>query len=632
MFIKIMLTIGKLIEIYGNKIPKIQNSFGDNHVITKNDVDKSLICKKYDKTQTNHLLNYGLLYENGNVDVYYSELQSIEIRPSSTSISVYGGNVSILCFGLINIYKNNDLYKQVEQKINPILTIDGCDFNQMTNTMSILSNHTYDKQTYQIHAKYGYKGRLYSCINTIYQDANKVSDWKFSEEITLSIKMQSSLYHMPNTGGISTIRMIRDYKEIFHKYDAFNKLIDTKESDVFSIDVTDDSVFYADEPLEIIDDNIIQFPPQEINAPKKEYEIIGIYNDTKLKLIIEQNNGAIETFKEKLTFDDNTTIKKIICENSLNYKLTVPIISKTIRYLDAKEYDSINNHNLSIKYDINDMFCNFDYDKMELNINVNQNNALQTKSHNVFIMNGDKKLSLIIEQPSKKPINRFYDVIISSVDTLDINSIKTSEIVLKPLKTISYDDGSVEKSNSIDVFDKIDIITYSDDDNTIKINQPKLVDFNGTHICKFEYNETDNYNPIDLSISCRVVDNNGNAISDIYNKKILFQQKEKVSKQINVTLKIIKNNCTCDLIAKNQSFIKIFDKKNNCIFNDKTSRFWVNKYSNNDLVYNNTLNLIVGEQYEFIVGDYYYDDKKISLQETYLIEEDDIGIDLELIL
>lgn len=627
-----MLTIGKLIEKYGNKIPTIQNIFGDNHVITKDDVENSLICRKYDESQTNMLFNYGLLYKDGNIDVYYSELQSIEIKPSSSTVSVYGGNITIVCFGIINVYKNNVLYKQVEQKINPILTIEGCEFNHVSNTMSICGNYTYNTNSYVIHAKYGYNGKIYNCTHTIYQDANKVSDWNLYEEITLLVKMQSSSYHIPNSGGVATMKMIKEYKEIYHKYDKFDTLIDTKESDIFSIDVTDDSVFYVDEPLEIIDGNIIQFPSQVVNASKKEYEVIGIYNNSKIKIVIEQNKGVVETFKNKFTFNDNTAIKKIKCDNSLNCSLSIPIISKTIRYLDLQEHDSIDNSNISVIYDSNSMFCDFDNKTMVLNININQNNELKTQTHNVFLTSNDKKLLLIIEQPHKKPINRFYDIVILSTDTLTTNIVKASEIVLKPLKTIYYDDGSIEKSNSMDVFDKFDIITYSDDNSTIKINKPKLVDFNGTHICKFEYSETNNYNPINLSISCRVVDNNGNAISGIYNKKILFQQKEKVSKQINITLNIIKNNCTSDLIAKNQSFIKIFDKKNNCIFNDKTSRFWVNKYSNNDLVYNNTLNLIVGEQYKFIVGDYYYDDKKISLQETYLIEEDDIGIDLELIL
>ena len=54
---------------------------------------------------------------------------------------------------------------------------------------------------------------------------------------------------------------------------------------------------------------------------------------------------------------------------------------------------------------------------------------------------------------------------------------------------------------------------------------------------------------------------------------------------------------------------------------------------NNDLVYDNEILLNENEKYKFYVSSYDYMDKKTKeLFEEYIIETDDVGIDLEILI
>lgn len=623
------MIINDLLLKYPTKIKK--NQLCDiNHIITIDDVNKENICSKYNINSPNIFSNYGLYYENGIIMFLYNQLEKIEIIADKTQMNCKGGIVKLECFGVVNVINDNTVYKTLKQKIHPIYTVEGCEFNYIKNCAIINENYSFQKKEIKISAKYGYGGILYKTSLNITQDANTESEWILDNEKIIDIIAESSENNISHNGGETTITVKKKASLIFYKKDYFERVIDTKQTDNIITDITSDAIIMVNEPYKINCHNCVLFPPQKINAARRTATVICKYKEFTKQMEINQDKGAVITYKKIFEFDDGANNKVIKLDNCLARQIKLDLISYKIRLLNGVECDRIQDSNIIINNSNNWIDCKIDTDNMKLIITVLNNDTDSIRYGDIILKNGIYELILTISQESKIEIQCDYGITIECNDKLTDNDLKNYIIIYKPFKKIYYNDGSSDIIEYLEPGHKLDIIYNSSNEN-ISFSPTKLCDFNGLHTAKIYLDDTNilNDDKIYINIKCRLLDNNLNQISDIFEKNIELDIIQPIIKNIEVTVTVVnESNYEC-AFSNDISHITIMDMNDNIILNQEVSRFWVSDEMKYDIVYINKVSLIEGQKYKFKIEQYSYSNSQTKfLCEEYLIENDDIGIDL----
>lgn len=625
------MTINELLLKHKNKI-KINNlNLDKNYLITFDDVINESICQKYNANSLNVFSNYGLYYYDNNVIFLYNKIDRIEIISSKNNISCEGGSINIQCFAIINVYNDEKIFKTIRHKINPLYSFENCNFNYINNTIYIDKNFEYKDREIKINAKYGYNGILYKSSLIINQNPNFDSDWINGEEEINDIIITSSKNKICSSGDTINITVKKVSVINLYKKDYFGKVTKTKTSDTLITDITNDSAIKVNSPFKIIDNNKILFPSQNPNSLPRFANISCKYKNYVKELGIEQEKGPVITYDNVFSFDDGSEYKIINLTNSLETTVNVSIISSKIRLLDGIEYDKIDDSNFSIINNNNWLECYIDYEELLLNVQISKNNTNDIRNGNIELINKDKKILLCISQMPKTEIRCEYGVLINCDDELLLNKTDDYTILYKPFKKIYYDDNSFEIFEYLEPFHKLDVIYNYDNEDNLSITSPKMIDFNGTHESKLRVKDDNKCNVIGVKISCRILDNSLNQISDIYYKNITLQFKKPNIKEIEVTINVINSSNYPTASSVNCPKFTIINSINNIVYETNISRFWVTSDMNSDLVYLGNIALNENEKYKFNIEKFYYLNKSTDeISDEYLIENDDAGIDLSI--
>lgn len=625
------MTISELIKKYGDKIKNINTQLDGNHNITFNDINNEIICKKYNSNSLNVFSNYGLTYENDEPIFLFNKIDSIEIVSDKLNVDCKGGNVKIECFAIINVYDNDKIYKVIKHKINPLYSFEGCEFNFINNLAIIKENYDFTSKIIKIHAKYGYNGILYKSSLDIVQTSNYESDWIEGDEEIVDIIAECNKNEMPNSGGEIEVNINKKSVLNLYKKDSFGKITSRKKTHEMINDITDKAIISVNNPFKIIGYNKIIFPPQNINSPIRTANIIYKYKNFEKEINIFQEKGPVISYENEFNFYDGSDTKLIKLDNSLNNKFEVKLLSNKIRFLDGVEYDKISDNDILINKDSDWFDCKINNENMSLEIIVSKNNTNDIRRGNITLNNKNKYLYLHIIQPQKLEVKCEYYISLDCDSELFVNELTEYTIKFKPIKKIYYDDNTVENIGYLEPFYKLDVIFNNSNCNDIEITKPKMIDFNGVHESKIYIKNYNNYKDINLEIKYRIIDGNLKQISGVFNKKIAIHFLKPNVKDIEVNINVTNKKNYQDIYSKNKPIFRIIDSKDNIIYETNISRFWINQYMKNDLVYNCTVNLIENETYTFYIDKYFYlDNETKELSEKYVIENDDIGIDLNI--
>lgn len=625
------MTISELIKKYGDKIKNINTQLDGNHNITFNDINNEIICKKYNSNSLNVFSNYGLLYENNEAKFLYNKIDRIEISADKLNIDCKGECVKIECFAIINVYDNDKIYKVIRHKINPLYSFEGCEFNFINNLAIIKENHEFNRKIIKIHAKYGYNGILYKSSLDIVQSFNYESDWIEGDEDIIDIVAECDKNVVSNLGEEVEIKIYKKSALNLYKKDCFNNITSTKKTSEVITDITNESILLVNKPFKLVNSNKVIFPSQEVNSPVRVATVIYKYKSFERQIEIYQNKGPVVSYENKFKFEDGDYNKVIKLDNCLGDKFEIKLLSYKIRFLDGIEYDKIYDNDIIINNDTEWVSCDINNENMSLECTILKNDTNNIRQGIITLINKDKKLYLQISQPPRLMVKCEYCIQVICEDELLVNKLINNFIIFKPIKKIYYDDNTFETIQYLDPFHKLDVIYNISDENSLSITKPKMIDFNGVHESKIDVKDYNNYNDIFINVKCRILDNNLNQISEIQNKDIIIHFLKPKVKDIEINITITNTNNEINVASKNQPTFKIIDSKDNIIYESIISRFWVNQFMKNDLVHNCNVKLIENETYNFNIGKYYYLDKSTKeLSENYLIENDDIGIDLNM--
>ena len=621
------MTFNEFILKYENKLTKINTKLDGNHIITKDDIENEIICNKYDWNSFNVFSNSGLMYDSEKVIFLKNSIDRIEISSDVDKIDCHGGVVKIECFAVVNVYDGNEIYKTFKHKINPVYSFDGCTFNYGTNLVEILENKEYVSKQIIINAKYGYCGVIYKASLCIIQSGNYDSDWINSTNETTSINIIPSKNNISSHGGYINVMIQKESVNSYYKKDCFGNITRTKKSSPELTDVTNECIITVNEPFNVTDTNKIIFPPQEINSEFRTANITCKYDNIIKTITINQDKGPVVSYIDFFSFDDNTINKKINLKNSATQSINVKLISNRTRFLDGIKYDKIDNSNIDIEYDNNWLSCDIDKEKLLLSINVLKNDLESDRECNITLQCNNKKINILLIQPSKKEIKCEYEVLIVSEDEMFINELNDKKIEYKPIKKIYYDDGSYDILEYLNPFFKLEFLNDITDENII-LTTPKLVNFNGLYVSLIKYKKNYKFGDININLSCRILDNNLAQVGEVSNKHIVIHNPEPKTKNIEITI-TVNSDTNKNISSINESKFRILDSYNNCVMERKIGRFWVNENMKNDIVYYGNVILYENEKYHFYVDSYEYENSYTEkLHEEYIIENDDIGIDL----
>ena len=626
------MTIKELIENYGSFLKNEIINYDNNKIIDENDVNNEIYCKKYNFNGINLLSNYGLYNYNGKISFFQNRIKGIKIIPDKYEVNCGCGTIDLKCVAEIVIMKDNEEFKLIYQNINPIYSVKDVKFNYIKSSLEFDKNVDFFDKTYTVTAKYGYNGRIYKTDLNVIQKANYKTEWIFDDIDYEKFYLKSSIPEVPNSGSTIIVNTYKEYKKKYYKKDYFGNVTDTTISDTYVEDITNEAIIKVDEQF-TVEGNIVKIPPQKYNSLERDIKIISVYNNQEIELILKQEKGYSVTYNTILEFKDKTNYKEINFKSCNNNNVEIPVICKRIRFLDGKKYDEIDDYRINIEN--NNDWVKIDVDKINSSviITVLDNLSNDARVGNIKLSLNDCSLLLTINQSPKEIIKTRYYVEINTKEPLTIGNIYNNYVIITPYKEETYNDGSIEKTQTLDPFLRLEFICLSSDEEVLKLSTPKMIDFNGTYAAYFIGNVNIIKKPINITLKCRVLDRFQSQISDIHTKEFIIESIEPKKKNIEVTV-IVKNDSDYDCAFSNTTpIIKITDSNSNLVIEDKLSRFWVSKCMNNDLVYDNEILLNENEKYKFYVSSYDYMDKKTKeLFEEYIIETDDVGIDLEILI
>ena len=624
------LTFGDILTNYGHILKGLNRSlFDESHIITLDDYESDVICGKYDKNSFNVFSNQGLFYDGKNILFLHNKLDGIKIKVSKDIVDCFGNNLTVECIAIVNVYNGVDIYDTIEHRINPLYSFVNCEFNFVTNTVKIPENHSYSEKKITIEAKYGYQGHLYKDVKEIIQEPNSTSEWIANDEELKDIIVEANTQEIPSKGGIANITVKKLVESSLCKKDKFGNVSNEKKITSNVIDATDESIIIANESFVSTRGNSVIFRPQETNSKERYATITCKYKSLSKSLKIAQDKGSEVSYSTIFSFDNGKEEKVINLENCLQQSRNISIINSKIRLLDGVEYDRIDITDISIQSDSDWLTYSFDYDSMVLSIYSDKNSSDSLRYGSISLTSNGKTIISSVTQPSRKQISLKYSILIVSNEELSESNINDYKIEYKPLKRLYFDDGSEETFEVLEPFYKLDVDIESTNKECLTVSKPKLIDFNGKHTSRLIYNDDGKYDDVKINLSCRILDSNSIRVSDMCEKEIVLHRTEPNKKNMEITISIENSSDYKEISSLNNPLFKVLDRFNNIIYEANISRFWLNNSMKSDIVYKGKIPLYETKEYQFIVGEYICKETTTKqLNEKYLIEIDDLGIDL----
>ena len=613
------ITIGDILKWVNPKVYQIKTSLGVDHVITQSDVIDDVICRKYNEKMGFSLSNYGLHFNDSNNEISFIhlEIDRLVIVPEINEISSVGGDISFSTFIVIKIFKNGIKIKEVTQKVNSLIECNNIVCSN--NIIHVSPNESFNEQEINVCGKYGYGGVLYQSYCKIKQAPNEISDWVITNQEVIDININITSSTLSNKGGAINFNITKIYRNVLEKVDNLGNCVDRMLSDLKEDDVTDFATVSVNDPFNV-EGSTFSYPEQEVNSPKRIAYINYSFDSITKVLALEQEQGPILRFEKVLSFDDKTINKTIKLDNHRSVKINVPILSIEKTILDNETIGINTSHKLYIKSNSDWIACIHNDVESLLVLYVDDNLSNEIRIGNVYVSNGEEEITLSIQQQNKKIILNKYLIDTSLIK--DNNNLL--EVKFNVTKQIIYEDKSFIEDR---VNDDCKLKIYLNDSNNFHVNQIKKID-NNSYTCTIQYN---NSNLKFCEFTCLLVDSNNKVLSEEVKNKLNLKLENIIYKDINLTLSISNSDIETDIIPDENTYLEVIDEsKQETIFKEKINKFWINKYMSDNYFYDTTIKLILGNKYTIIVYPFVKNGVEITkkINETYIIEQDDIGIDM----
>lgn len=612
----IIQTINDLFINFPNFFSKTNIKLDKNHIITEYDIENEKIFKKYKNSSYNVLTRNGLSYENNTIYFYFTKLRSIKIYSSKEIVEPLNETVTFYCVGIVEIYRNNELFKVIEQKIHPIYSFNGNNFFQKKNTINFNDNKSYYENKCIINAIFGYNKEIFQDSLIVTQKSNYLSDWIFINEDVNSLDIIPDTNFISKNGGVINISVYKNYIMNYVKKDVFGEIIMQKKSDLITENITNNCKITVNLP-HTNTENTIYVLPQEINAESRYIHIHVSYLKYEKYINIIQENGDKYNFQEILSFIDGTKNFNIILQDNTNKTEIVKLKNVIQKTLNGEIIDeSINDSTIAIKIN-NDNWIKCELlNKTLLSISIDKNNNEDYRYNQIILQCHENKLCINITQPPRVLINTMYDIKFSYNKNIAINE-KLCQLKFKIIRINVYNDGSIVECNTLQNNHILKVICNDSELNTLYEKE------NEEYITYFLF---DNIDTQYANLQYYIITNNKEIISKQYHDSIKIDY-EKIEQEIELTVKV-KNNTQYDIISFNRPNIYIINEDNRVIFEDKLSYCWINSKIETDDVYYYKIKLTQNKIYKFIIEPYIFDNiTSEQIQEEYKIESDDEGID-----
>ena len=604
-------TINDLVSHYNNsQIPRLNQNLDIFHLITVQDINDEIICKKYNPDK-NHITNYGLFIENEQIFCIHNEIEEIMILCPTSHFSCFGGECEIEAFIKVNVYQNHEFFKSFQQKIYPIWKMDGKIIKN--KNIQIEKNVTYQSKEFILECSFGYNQKIYHQSLKLIQDANIANKYIDSKIVESQIKFTLNNYQIGSEGDNveANVKMYYQDEKIYK--DCFNQIIKTELSPVLIKDITDLCTFSCDSNI-VINKNILCVPKQSVNHPSKKYKVYCTYGSKTYCQEIIQDQGDVLSIKKTLCFEDLTNIKTIELNSNLSHTISFRLISETVEFLNGYEHNKVINNNYTIINNCDWVNYSVTVDNL-LQLDIKTNPLFEKRMCNIKIFNEEIELNIFIYQSANFLVKNEYKIIMDEFPVINQITYKTFNFKVNILNQLIYNDGQIITVDQLNEDDELIVVC---DNNTIKKKNDIYYISDYIH---------DIYIDQLLPINILIYNKKKNQYVYSIQKQLKYIYDHSLLKNIEINV-IVQHETQQDIFSYNSSQLDIIDENGHTI-KKELSNFWLNPVMNSDIILSCVIQLTIGENYRFKIDSLEYNNGVTKpLDEVYLIEKDDIGIDL----
>lgn len=457
--------------------------------------------------------------------LYFIKINNIEITCDRTSLSPCGDSVELITYGHFNLMLrtiNGEVsVRKLSYEVNPILrqNSEGSEFIIDKHNISIDANVGDNERSTVVTASYSYKSVLKNASLEIIQTTNELSDWIFENSTTdyIDISVDNSI--LPKSGGSSVVKVLRHFTKHYYKLDSCGNKSLTKDEDSNVEDVSKLCLYNITNKESFSRNvNVVTASKQDVGASKRHCIVSAEYDGCNASITIEQEEGGLLSYDYSLSFDDDSTFMVKLLDNSLETRLSIPIISLKNMYVDNEYISSIVSYDINfVRYD--DWYdVSFDEYESSVNIVIRQNEDINiSRETELEIYNANditNRIKVLLKQPKNKCLKAEYEVLVSGERYFTYDTIKDSKIEFKPQIREVYENGYVNEYNSLKNGYRI-VCEWESDNNEILVGSKLIMsDFNGSCIMRPKYYGGESPSEVHLYVTSYIVDSNNERVSE----------------------------------------------------------------------------------------------------------------------
>ena len=469
------------------------------------------------------------------LQLIFPKMMSLMIQCDNVYISPCGGSVELDTFVNINLMvrtiNGESVIRKISYEVNPILRKEEDEFKLDKHTISIEGNIGNEDRSTIVTASYSFRNVLKNASIEIIQESNELSDWRFEYNTTDSISISASTTVFSNEGGSSTLSVKRSFTSHYYKEDSCGNKVATSAvsgnyddvSRLCQFDSTNGSVFKRSS-------NIITVGKQHVDSSERHCIVFVEYDGCNDSITLKQEKGSSSSYDYTLKFANENEYAVKSLTTSLPTEFTMSLISTTNLYINDEYINSIPYYDLKfVKYDNwYDVSLDEDNDEISIIVHIKEANTSTEfdRETELEIYNANdvtNRIRLLIKQPKNKLIRSDYKVFVEGNKYFNVDTIKTAKIEFKPLKTDIYESGDNVETYCIDDGYKLVTEWHSTDEQVLSGKQPKLIDFNGTHLFRPIYHCNEVPYEVQLCVTSYLVDKKGLICSNKASSTIVLQ-------------------------------------------------------------------------------------------------------------
>jgi hypothetical protein len=429
--------------------------------------------------------------------------------------------------------------------------------------------------------------------------------------------MTDELQIIPSTSVVSNKGQLVEFKARHIITEEYGE-----HSFSLSKDVTEECTFRSNEYD--TSKNSISIPRQDFNTPPRTIIVSVEYKGNVYKKCLTQEKGITRMIKKTLSFIDN---KKVYhTDECLATFISILIEANKYYEEDGIVNEVSKNERLHTSTKENWMIPCLVEGGEEIFVMVMKNDSDKERSGYVCISDGENTIKALVYQSAKKPIRSDLSASIIEMDKSTTSDTKVSQIALKCVRTVLYNDKS-RISEEISIGDNKFITEFI----TTESKALKIVpnEDNSFYRIGLDDSMLDTEDNVKVTIASYISDMEGNRLSEISTKDISLSTSKKSWKEIEITLTAM-DNVEDDVFSKEKNFLTIVSKNSNrCIYSIPLRKLWLDQWMKEDLLIRQKVKLIEGFVYSFGIQEVICNDGiSYGLNDEYLIESDDSGIDL----